>query len=89
MGINYIGGGASFNDSLTAAAEQIFKLIDIHNRGFISIREAENLVIHLNSRLSCTYGDIEVKSFFAVVNEGAEISIEQFLAAFNRLANDF
>ena len=71
------------------AATQIFNMIDVDDSGTISVEEAEKIILHLNSRLSRSYGEIEVKSFFEVISGGSvQITREQFLSAFNRLSNE-
>jgi Ca2+-binding EF-hand superfamily protein len=77
------------DETLMEAATQIFNMIDVDGNGTISVEEAERIVLHLNSRLSRSYGEIEVKSFFEVVSGGSvQISRAQFLSAFRRLSNE-
>ena len=89
---NSMGSGSfssSATSSLTAAASQIFAMIDKDNSGQISVEEAESIVLRLNSRLNRAYGENEVKAFFATVSGGSsQINKQQFLAAFERLASN-
>ena len=79
------GGGAS--SALTAAASQIFDMIDYDGSGEIEVFEAERIVLKLNSQMNRSYGAAEVKSFFASVSGGAsKINKSQFMQAFARLA---
>ena len=73
--------------SATSLARQIFDMIDVDSSGNISIEEAEKIVLKLNNRLKRNYGEAEVKSFFFAVSGGNfQITREQFLSAFEKLA---
>ena len=76
------------SSAVSSAAAQIFAMIDIDNSGSISIEEAEKIVLRLNSRLKRSYGESELNTFFSAVSGGSsQISKQQFLAAFEKLAN--
>jgi len=85
------GASASYGASssnIAAAAAQVFAMVDVDNSGSITVDEAESIVLKLNSRLNRSYGEDEVKAFFATVSGGSsQISKAQFLSAFEKLAN--
>jgi hypothetical protein len=73
--------------SVANAALQIFSMIDSNNNGFISVSEAERIILRINSRLNRNYGENDVKAFFAVICDGnTTITKEQFVSAFERLS---
>ena len=86
------GGGSSSSSSssssgVAAAASQIFDMIDYDRSGEIEVFEAERVVLKLNSQLKRSYGEAEVKQFFAAVSGGsAKIGKSAFLQAFAKLA---
>lgn len=92
-----IGGGASFGaetssasrGSISALAEQLFNQLDIDGDNSISISEAEKAVLRLNSRLGRSYGENELKSFFATLdlNGDGKLDINEFRRAFFNLLN--
>ena len=92
LGIRDLGasGSASFSSSsssVSAAAAQVFDMIDKDRSGSITLDEAESIVLKLNSQLKRSYGEKEVRAFFsAVSSDGVNVSRQQFLAAFVRLA---
>ena len=72
--------------SASEIAYKIFAMIDVDNSGEITVEEAEQVVLKLNSRLQRSYGEVEVKQFFAAVSGGAEkITKLQFGSAFDKL----
>lgn len=80
------GSAGSASDSISAAASQIFSMIDKDNSGEVSLDEAESIVLKLNSRLKRAYGETEVREFFSAVSGGSNnISRAQFLSAFERM----
>merc|ERR1719215_1676118 len=87
-----VGSASSFSASasasaVTAAASQIFEMIDRDNSGEISVEEAETIVLRLNSQLKRSYGEFEVKAFFSAISGGSsQITKSQFLSAFEKLA---
>ncbi len=75
-------------EALMTAANQLFSMLDIDRDGTISLEEAQKIILHLNSRLSRSYGEIETMSFFDVIGGSQKrITRENFLNAFNRLSN--
>jgi hypothetical protein len=90
-GIRDLGASGSSSSSssggVAAAASQIFDMIDYDRSGEIEVFEAERVVLKLNSQLKRSYGEAEVKSFFASVSGGAsKIGKSAFLQAFAKLA---
>jgi hypothetical protein len=90
-GIRDLGAGSSSSSSssggVAAAASQIFDMIDYDRSGEIEVFEAERVVLRLNSQLKRSYGETEVKQFFASVSGGAsKIGKSAFLQAFAKLA---
>lgn len=83
-GFNVISGGASSSNSEINA---IFDQIDRDHSGFISLAEAQSLLLNLNSRLGRSYGENELKAFFANldVNRDGKLSVSEFRSAFYRL----
>ncbi len=73
------------NSSMSAAALKIFSMIDNDNSGYITVEEAEKIVLRLNSQLKRSYGEVEVKAFFSAFGN-SNISKEQFVSVFERLA---
>lgn len=91
-GIRDLGAGgnasSSASSSVSAAASQIFTMIDKDNSGEISVEEAESIALRLNSQLRRSYGEVEVKAFFSAVSGGrSRITKSQFLNAFEKLAD--
>ncbi|CAF1092243.1 unnamed protein product, partial [Brachionus calyciflorus] len=92
-----IGGGASFaaetssasRASISAFAEQIFSQLDTDGNGSISVSEAEKALLRLNSRLGRSYGEEDVKAFFARLdsNRDGRLDINEFRRAFYNLLN--
>ena len=69
------------------AASKIFEMIDVNHNGSISVNEAERIVLKINSRLQRSYGENDVKAFFAVMCDGKpSITKAQFVTAFDRLS---
>ena len=92
-GIRDLGaGGASSSSSsssaaVTEAASKIFDMIDYDGSGEIEVFEAERIVLRLNSQLKRSYGEAEVKQFFASVSGGSsKIGKSAFVSAFAQLA---
>lgn len=70
----------------TEVALKIFKMIDADDNGYISVGEAERIVLRLNSRLNRSYGENDVKAFFtSITGDNDTITQEEFIAAFQRL----
>jgi hypothetical protein len=90
-GIRDLGAGSASSSSGSAggasdAASQIFDLIDVDRSGEIEVFEAERVVLRLNSQLKRSYGEAEVKQFFAAVSGGSsKIGKSAFLQAFAKL----
>lgn len=73
-------------NAASSAALKIFSMIDANNNGFISVAEAERIVLRLNSRLNRSYGENDVKAFFSsMVGDSDSITQEEFVSAFQRL----
>jgi len=91
-GIRDLGaGGASSSSSssggVAEAASKIFDMIDYDGSGEIEVFEAERIVLKLNSQLRRSYGEAEVKQFFASVSGGSsKIGKAAFVSAFAQLA---
>jgi len=89
-GIRDLGAGgssSSSSSSVTEAASKIFDMIDYDGSGQIEVFEAERIVLKLNSQLKRSYGESEVKSFFASVSGGSsKIGKAAFVRAFAQLA---
>jgi len=84
---SFSSSASSSSSSVSAAAAQIFDMIDYDRSGQIEVFEAERIVLRLNSQLNRSYGETEVKQFFASVSGGSsKITKSQFLQAFARLA---
>ena len=72
---------------VSSTADDIFSMIDIDNSGYISIEEAEKVVLKLNSQLGRSYGEIEVKEFFLdICGDDNVITRSQFIQAFNKIS---
>ncbi len=80
---------SSFGGSHGSNAEidHLFASVDKSGDGFISIEEAQSLLLRLNSRLGRNYGEDDVKAFFARldVNRDGRLSIREFREAFGRI----
>jgi len=62
-------------------------MIDYDGSGEIEVFEAERIVLRLNSQLKRSYGENEVKQFFASVSGGSsKIGKSAFVSAFAQLA---
>ncbi len=71
----------------SSTADNIFSMIDIDNSGYISVEEAEKVVLKLNSQLGRSYGEIEVREFFIDICGGDNlISRDQFKQAFVKIS---
>lgn len=82
---SYASYESSAHSGVATAALQIFKMIDIDNSGSITVEEAERIVLKLNSQMSRSYGEVEVKAFFGAFGS-ADINQEQFVSVFEKLA---
>ena len=94
LGIRDLGGSlpvaAVSKDSSTAsdssfafAAEQIFDMIDADGSGYIGIDEAERVALRMNTRLNRSYGEVDVKAFFAAASGDSDlISKKEFVKVF-------
>lgn len=81
--------GSASASAFSLMASQIFSTIDKNNNGTVTLDEAGSILLKLNSQLNRSYGSSEAREFFAVVSDGAStISREQFMAAFEKLANE-
>ena len=91
-GIRDLGASSSSSSSsssgVSAAAGQIFDMIDYDRSGEIEVFEAERIVLKLNSQLQRSYGEAEVKQFFGSVSGGSsKIGRNAFMTAFAKLAS--
>jgi len=72
------------SSSVESIIEEIFRSIDTDNTGSIDIDEASRVVLRLNSRLGRSYGEDEVKAFFAALDttQTKTLSLDEFKKAF-------
>ena len=90
MGIRDLGASgsaSSSSSSLSQAASQVFDMIDKDHSGAVTLDEAESIVLKPNSQLNRSYGEAEVRAFFSAVStDGANVTKNEFLNAFVKLA---
>lgn len=74
---------ASFNSIIN----DVFGHLDEDRNGFISLSEAQTLLLRLNTRLGRSYGENEVIEFFRRLdrNGDGQISLNEFRQAFERI----
>jgi hypothetical protein len=67
--------------------EQIFKLIDKDNNGFISVEEAGRILLRVNSRLGRSYGEDNINELFKILDKNGDgkLNLQEFSAIFNTL----
>jgi hypothetical protein len=66
---------------------EIFKSVDSDQSGTISVEEANNILMRLNSRLNRNYGEKDRLAFFAVLdtNKDGHIDLNEFKQAYSKL----
>ncbi|CAF0870800.1 unnamed protein product [Brachionus calyciflorus] len=77
----------SESESIETLIEYLFKSVDTGSNGRISLKEAENLLLKLNSRLDRQFNQKQVKLFFSGVNIGNDgsIDLKDFKRGFSNL----
>lgn len=67
--------------------EQIFKLIDKDNSGFITVEEAGRILLRVNSRLGRSYGEENITDLFNILDKNGDgkLNLAEFSAIFNTL----
>ena len=75
---------ASFSDDKSSAVEAAFKAVDTGKTGFISLAQAQSMLLRLNSSLGRTYGEKELKIFFQALdsNRDGQLSLDELRKAF-------
>jgi hypothetical protein len=78
---------SSYGSNFNSVVNEIFASIDRDRNGYVSVQEAQSLLLRLNSRLGRSYGENEARDFFRRLdrNGDGQISIQEFRAAFERL----
>lgn len=84
-----VGGVTQAVASVAASVpvEQIFKLIDKDNNGFISVEEAGRILLRVNSRLGRSYGEDNISELFKILDKNGDgkLNLQEFSAIFNTL----
>jgi hypothetical protein len=82
---SFISG--SYTSNFNTVVNEIFSSIDRDRNGYISVQEAQSLLLRLNSRLGRSYGENEAREFFRRLdrNGDGQISVQEFRIAFERL----
>jgi len=67
--------------------EQIFRLIDKDNSGFITVEEAGRILLRVNSRLGRSYGEDNITELFKILDKNGDgkLNLAEFSAIFNTL----
>lgn len=75
------------NNSRNIPVEQIFKLIDKDNTGYISVEEAGRILLRVNSRLGRSYGEDNINELFKILDKNGDgrLNLQEFSAIFNTL----
>jgi len=73
--------------SSSVPVEQIFKLIDKDNSGFITTEEAGRILLRVNSRLGRSYGEDNISELFKILDKNGDgkLNLQEFSAIFNTL----
>jgi hypothetical protein len=85
-GASVVSVSASSSSALNNLIAELFASVDRNASGSISRREAEQLLLRLNSRLGRSYGEDQARAFFAAidVNNDGHIDFEEFRRALLR-----
>lgn len=72
------------NDSLLKIVEEIFRTMDTNNDGFVSVEDAEKILLRLNSRCGRNYGEDDLKDFFTDLDSNKDnlLDLNEFKKAF-------
>ena len=75
---------AAFSDDKSSAVEAAFRAVDTGNTGFISLAQAQSMLLRLNSSLGRTYGEKELTVFFQALdsNRDGQLSLDELKKAF-------
>lgn len=67
--------------------EQIFRLIDKDNSGYITVEEAGRILLRVNSRLGRSYGEDNITELFKILDKNGDgkLNLAEFSAIFNTL----
>jgi len=67
--------------------EQIFRLIDKDNSGYITVEEAGRILLRVNSRLGRSYGEDNIADLFKILDKNGDgkLNLAEFSAIFNTL----
>ena len=71
------------SDNASASLEAAFRAVDSNNNGYISLSEAQSMLLRFNSSLGRTYGERELKIFFQALdtNRDGQLSLAELRKA--------
>lgn len=68
--------------------DQIFEELDTEKKGYLSVKEAERILLKLNTRLGRSYGEDDLKDLLYNIDtedDNGQISLEKFRIIFRRV----